>query len=81
MRWIGWGRWWHTTIRPYRCDPDSARGARAAGAPSKLHIMTPEGSAAYGLANQSTAFHVGPACVGFAKKFPSLGPTSSTFFR
>src|SRR4051794_3008148 len=31
--------------------------------------------------NQSAAFHVGPAWVGFAKKFPGFGPASSTFFR
>lgn len=27
----------------------------------------------YGFLNQSTAFHVGPAWVGFAKKFPTFG--------
>jgi hypothetical protein len=55
-----------------------------AGAPNRCVLaQTPEGSGLdYGvLANQSTAFQVGPAWVGFAKKLPSFGPTRSTFFR
>ncbi len=63
---------------------DTARGARVAGAPRNYgsRMLTPRVSwGHYPLTNQSTAFHVGPADVGFAKKFPSLGEWSSTFLR
>ena len=61
-----------------------ARGTRWAGAPSRCaQALIPEGSGlgCYDLAYQSTAFQVGPAWVGFAKKLPSFGPTRSTFLR
>src|SRR6186997_2493956 len=64
--------------------PDTGRGTRAGRAPRTCCVLaqTPEGSGFdYDLTYQSTEFQVGPAWVGFAKKFPSFGPTSSTFLR
>src|SRR6185369_11527080 len=64
---------------------DITRGVRVARTPREW-LSGPETAPggrrlSYPLLNQSTAFHVGPAWVGLAKKLPSFGPTRSTFLR
>src|SRR3990172_8041231 len=67
--------------RPSGYAEDRTRGARVAGARSDYgsRMLTPWSvGVRYPFRNQSPAFQVMPAWVGFAKKFPSLGEWSST---
>jgi hypothetical protein len=62
------------------CPEENVLGAPAGRPERRLGRHLVRGSVSY-LMYQSTAFHVGPAWVGLAKKLPTLGLMSSTFFR
>jgi hypothetical protein len=76
---------------PSRIGGDTVHGSHGGchsgrpqcGRPERSWFGSDPGGIAIGhdLAYQSTAFQVGPAWVGFAKKLPSFGLARSTFFR